>query len=304
MIILNDKSIFEKQKYVCTKRGLIDQHYKYGEFKQQERFMCSLDNLPPQPLICTYTSREFSDEYYFFKRVNQDYLSVDYIMEGRLYFRQKNLAGIAERGEAVILHPHFKNFLMHLDKEPIQIYGFCLQGFLLPSMIRELQLENSSCITIDNRDAFLNCCKNLFESMRSTGSEEERLTVSKNSFELLSRLSSENHVNSQDDLAEQMESYLRKSISSKIGISKLPAVFKLSLPTLNSRFFKVYHQTPLQYLKHLRLEHAFKMLQSDFSIKEIAFACGFSSPQSFCKDFLKRTGTTPGNFKRNHAQKL
>lgn len=303
MITLTDKSIFENRKYVCSDKGLIDQHYKDGDFKWQKRYRCQLDSLPPQPLICKYTSWEFSEEYYYFKRVNQDYLSIDYVMEGRLYFRQKNEAYIAEPGDAVILHPHFNTFLMHLDKAPILIYGFCLQGYLLPALLKELQLEKCCGISIRNREAFQNCCKNLFQSMKSSETEEDRMIISKNSFELLSRLASENQIVSQDDMAEQVESYLRKSISSKIEISKLPNIFNISLPTLNSRFFKVYHQTPLQYLKHLRLEHAFKLLQStNYSIKEIAFSCGFNSPQSFCKDFFKQTGTTPGTFRNERSK--
>ena len=65
------------------------------------------------------------------------------------------------------------------------------------------------------------------------------------------------------------------------------------------RFENQYHTSPVKYLKRIRLEHAAWLLRNtETSIKEIAFASGFSSLQSFCFVFKNTYGTSPGLFRK------
>ncbi|OHV82899.1 hypothetical protein LCM4573_18265 [Rhizobium sp. LCM 4573] len=58
---------------------------------------------------------------------------------------------------------------------------------------------------------------------------------------------------------------------------------------------KLTNMTPRQYLQHLRLEQASRLLQAaqKTSVTEIAFTCGFNSSQYFSNAFKKRFGYAP-----------
>lgn len=62
------------------------------------------------------------------------------------------------------------------------------------------------------------------------------------------------------------------------------------------------HLSPQQYLIEYRLSKAREMLASTaLSITEIAFSCGFKDTPSFCRLFKRRTGLSPGAFRRTPA---
>jgi len=76
-----------------------------------------------------------------------------------------------------------------------------------------------------------------------------------------------------------------------------------------SRFRHLFKQetgtTPAQYLRDLRFQRAEVMLRTTFlSVKEIAEKVGTTSINHFMKDFKRRYGMTPGEYrtaaKRKH----
>ncbi|WP_437543646.1 helix-turn-helix transcriptional regulator [Sorangium sp. So ce367] len=75
------------------------------------------------------------------------------------------------------------------------------------------------------------------------------------------------------------------------------------MPTLTSwrvgLFKHAYHQTPYQYVLSRRIEKAMAMLRDErLSIAEIALACGFSNQGHLTTAFKRRTGTTPGAYRK------
>jgi len=61
-------------------------------------------------------------------------------------------------------------------------------------------------------------------------------------------------------------------------------------------FKKIYHLTPYQYLKKVRLEMAIKLLKQGGPLSEISITVGFESYASFCTFFKKHTGYTPSMY--------
>ncbi|MER2266124.1 AraC family transcriptional regulator [Methylobacterium oxalidis] len=71
-------------------------------------------------------------------------------------------------------------------------------------------------------------------------------------------------------------------------------------PTRFARYFKqATGLAPHQHLLAARVERAKRLLSdSELSVAEIAYACGFSHQQHLTRVFRVRTGTTPGAFRR------
>lgn len=69
---------------------------------------------------------------------------------------------------------------------------------------------------------------------------------------------------------------------------------------LGKIFQKLTNCTPMEYLSRLRLERARTLLrETDLSITEIAFTCGFNSSQYFAKIFKHATHFTPSEYRIN-----
>ncbi len=88
-----------------------------------------------------------------------------------------------------------------------------------------------------------------------------------------------------------------------VGISKLA---NLTPPSF-CRIFKMRTKKHfVEYLSEVRISNACKyLMESDMSISEVAYACGYKTVSNFNKLFKKITGVTPQAYKRNtHNSKI
>lgn len=97
----------------------------------------------------------------------------------------------------------------------------------------------------------------------------------------------------------QIEKFVDSELSSNFGLVDLAALVGYS-PDHFARLFKhAFHQSPYQYVLSRRIERAMTMLRDErLSIAEIALACGFSNQGHLTTAFKRRTGTTPGAYRR------
>ncbi len=76
-----------------------------------------------------------------------------------------------------------------------------------------------------------------------------------------------------------------------------------SISTFNHVFQELYHVTPKQYLRTLRIEHAKRLLlNSNLPIKDIALSSGYNDALYFCKVFKSVCKMSPTEY-RNKYQK-
>ncbi|WP_346235273.1 AraC family transcriptional regulator [Lysinibacillus telephonicus] len=88
--------------------------------------------------------------------------------------------------------------------------------------------------------------------------------------------------------------YMEQHISEQITRNELAAVAGLN-PDYYSRIFKkIYKKSPVTYLTELRIRHAKqRMIQSNESIKSIAFSLGFRDEFYFSRKFKTEIGVAP-----------
>jgi DNA-binding response OmpR family regulator len=78
------------------------------------------------------------------------------------------------------------------------------------------------------------------------------------------------------------------------GISALATFLSMEPRTLQRKLRALTGRTPAEHLRHFRLDRARRMLlETTLSIQEIAYSCGFSSPQYFSRLFAQEEGIPP-----------
>ncbi len=94
--------------------------------------------------------------------------------------------------------------------------------------------------------------------------------------------------------------YMRRNFTRPISAEETAAVVSLSPCYFIRRFKEQYGLTPHQYLMNLRLDSArFYLSTTGKTVKEIGFACGFQSENSFCIAFKKQVGVTPTSYRNS-----
>ena len=98
-----------------------------------------------------------------------------------------------------------------------------------------------------------------------------------------------------DKIVEYVLDHYTSSDISPASISEATGLSQSHIRrSLNARL----HVTPIKYINYLRLEKAKKLLlESNFSLSEIARATGFEDPFYFSRIFKKHYGSSPRNFR-------
>lgn len=93
--------------------------------------------------------------------------------------------------------------------------------------------------------------------------------------------------------------YIKNNLHQKLSIDHLAKLAFVS----KSNFFKLFKYelgtSPNEYILIQRIKRAKELLKEDQSIKEVAFATGFSDTNHFIKTFKTFEGMTPKNYQRN-----
>lgn len=89
-------------------------------------------------------------------------------------------------------------------------------------------------------------------------------------------------------------SYIRSRLNEPIAVEELLAVQKVSRTALFQLFKKAFRQTPMGYVKTLRLQEGHRLLCSTGEpVGLIAEACGFATINHFSREFKRGYGVSP-----------
>jgi AraC-like DNA-binding protein len=102
----------------------------------------------------------------------------------------------------------------------------------------------------------------------------------------------------QDNSMETLLEYLNKNFHKPIQIKEMAEHLCCSEGHLQRTFKQFTGKTPLEYLKHIRMNNALRLIQeSTISIHEIAFLTGFNDPFYFSRQFKRFWKRSPSAFR-------
>lgn len=89
-------------------------------------------------------------------------------------------------------------------------------------------------------------------------------------------------------------SYIRLHYPSDMSISDVARQTGIGERYLRKLFSQYLDLSPLDYLNQVRISKAIELLRNtEMSVKEVCFACGFRSPQYFSRIFKQQMGISP-----------
>lgn len=96
---------------------------------------------------------------------------------------------------------------------------------------------------------------------------------------------------------------IEQEVAADPGVANVEAIARrcgLSSRQLSRAFHASRGQTLASYIATRRIDLAREMLSAGSSIKEAAYACGFSAPSNFATAFQREVGCSPSTFRARH----
>ena len=108
-----------------------------------------------------------------------------------------------------------------------------------------------------------------------------------------------------DEAMLEVQAHIQKNMSEGINFNDLAQSVGMSRRNFDRRFGAASGQSPLNYMRQLRMETAQDLLKgSNLSISEIMFHVGYQDATHFCNLFKKHNGSTPRQYRKTVRAKL
>ncbi|MCR4896089.1 MAG: response regulator [Lachnospiraceae bacterium] len=120
------------------------------------------------------------------------------------------------------------------------------------------------------------------------------------------RTSCENIVSkreeSSSDTIRTAKDYIQQNFAKEVSLDEVSRVVNISPYYFSKLFKEAVGENFIDYLTGIRIEKAKELLTgSALSMKEICAACGYQDPNYFSRNFKKKVGLTPTEYKEKHA---
>lgn len=102
-----------------------------------------------------------------------------------------------------------------------------------------------------------------------------------------------------DPMLQRVMQFVEENISnSEAGVGDMAAAAAVSRSGLQRKVKQTMGITPQDLLREARIKRACQLLrQTDKTVAEVAYACGFSDPKYFSRSFKQSTGLSPTEYK-------
>lgn len=231
-----------------------------------------------------------------------DYYEFTLVLTGRCYQEINGKRVLLERGDFVFIpigscHQSFYEFgatrLLNVgisrrffDKH----YQQLLPGFLVASQVYSV------------KSPFLSYIESVIASLNFRDSEFDEF-IEVVSFAIINRMCHFREEQTQDVVPQWLKTTVEvmhdKNKFGENALENMVALSGKSQEYLTRATQRFYSKTPMQIINDIRINFAMKQLEiTNYSVTDIAYESGYSSPSLFIKTFKKLTSFTPSNYRK------
>lgn len=232
-----------------------------------------------------------------------------YISSGKAKFIFDDEERIIEEGSVILFKPHQAQYYYYEPSQKPTVYWIHFSGNDVDTVLNHYKLptdENTFYIGICNDLPIL--FNQIIHEMKLRDEKYEEMTVIKFREVLLyiNRSLINMSLKTQDTvtIVNNAKTYFNNNYNQDINIGKYARSNNISANWLIKKFKEITGISPLQYILNLRMTTAKNLLlYSTNNISEIAIKVGYPNAMYFSRLFTKRFGSSPLNYKKEHAEK-
>ena len=93
--------------------------------------------------------------------------------------------------------------------------------------------------------------------------------------------------------------FIENNFTKPLSVKIIADLAHLSERQFTRVFKKIFHQTPISFLLTLRIAYACNLLlETDYSVNQVAYSCGFNDPNYFSRLFKKKMQLSPNTYRK------
>jgi AraC family transcriptional regulator len=219
-----------------------------------------------------------------------------YVKKGKMKVHYRNQEFIATENMFIFLDcqkPHLYAALEDTEFEFLHFTGNSSEDYF------ELLFNRNGCVySLDNNWNIKSCMNHILTMMEKNKVDEHAASIIVQ--KILCELNeiSNQATQSVEEIVQKAILYIENHYSEDINLDDIAKHVQLS-PYHFSRVFKKHmNASPYQYLINYRINNAKNLLyNTNLSVKEIAFTCGFNSVSYFVTTFKKHSDLSPRRFR-------
>lgn len=234
-----------------------------------------------------------------------DYLML-FVLSGRGTFEINGQEKIIRQNQCVLYKPHQMQKYNFLCEDEPEVFWIHFTGNSIEALLSKAGINAGTAYNFNNPEHISNLFKKIITELQIKKPMFEGFVIS-SFIELISYVGREN-LNFQQkegsvnrDRLDEVLRKLHKDYNKNLKLEELSKICSLS----KYRFLHVFKEhtgfSPMEYLKHIRVEKAKDLLlSSSLSVAEISQIVGYENQLYFSRVFKSIEGISPNNF-RKHA---
>ena len=296
MKTLTDRTIFEQvpTKFLMEKQGC-----RFFQNRKPERR--HLIMFPPRPenalLWCESIWEERFGKECHMQRINSNFLALEHIRQGSLYVRQNDNMFLAEKDDFFLLRPGGVLEFLTGPHDFCLKHSLILAGPLLDDILHHAGLDDKNYlphINIKKFESLLHSFKSLAQEYRKGILQE----LEQRTYELILLLKGHPEETVPYTLFE-LTAFMETNLHQPFVLRELAKHYGCSVSHLTHLFHIHFQTTPYKMLMQMRMRRAANLLlETDFSIKEIASKVGYDNALNFSTEFKKKHHVSPREFRK------
>lgn len=251
------------------------------------------------PFRISFAGITYPDPDYYIVRKNSSISVIEYVVAGRGTVIRNGVSCQVEKGDVYLLLRGDDVEYFPDEDDPWEKIWCNIDGDL-PGVLARLYHIDQQCRfpQADCLDFFRQLLRICQESGLSSNEKNRRCAVVFH--QILSQLRA---GKAEEDLvspeAAALKNYIDANLDQPLTIKILAAVIHRSVSQTARIFKAAYGTAPYQYLLDSRLRMAKRMLdETGLLVREVAFRTGFSDEHYFSELFKKKTGCSPGMYRK------
>lgn len=257
-----------------------------------------------QPLQIYYCGREACAPGHFWGPAVRPHYLLHVILGGKGSYTTGGVRYTLKAGDAFFIRPMESHFYQADREDPWEYAWVGFGGYEAETVLEETFFSKSPVYMGEGREnasgrlgAHMVRLAEAYESR-----EQNWIGLAGILMELLGCVAvKEGRESYEEEYLKKAVQYVEDHYSYDIKIQDIADWIGIDRTYLYRIFVKATGLSPKAYLTQYRLEHAMRMLcVSRYSITEIGYSCGFCDMVSFHNHFRKKTGMTPGAYRKEN----
>ena len=226
----------------------------------------------------------------------KNYFILHYVISGEGHFEANGKSIKIKEKTLFFIPPNLSVAYYPNNKNPWQYMWIECVGALCNDLFRQAGFTEE-CLVIENIEEI----EESFAELIHASYENKNgfiYGVTGKFFEIIYALTKKNAQPVKKDTMNEITEYIKLHYSDpNLSINSIAHKFGISPPYLSKIFKKEVGMSPVKYLLNTRMEHACALLSTQqYTISEIAYAVGYTSPFYFSNAFKKMYGFSPSAY--------